>query len=56
MLMIVHNNEEAKSGTMRYRYKGDLDSLSVQDIQSFISDWESNWLEPILKSQPVPTV
>jgi hypothetical protein len=56
MLMIVSSNEEEGSGRKRYKYEGDLNTLTKSDIESFIFDWEADVLEPILKSQKPPEV
>lgn len=51
--MLVNHNEEEGSKS-RYKFEGDLNTLTVRDIESFMFDWEAGILEPILKSQKPP--
>jgi hypothetical protein len=50
MLMLMFNDEEHSNGLKKYRWEGDLNTITVDDIQIFIDEWEADILTPILKS------
>jgi len=54
LLMILTHNEEAKTGNYRYKFEGNLDTLTVKDIERFINDWEADAIPQMLKSQKPP--
>lgn len=53
-LMLIFNDEENGNGLKKFRWDGDLNTLTVDDIEMFISDWEADILTPILKSEKPP--
>lgn len=38
----------------KFAYEGDINSMTVDNIGSFIQDFKDNKLEPFLKSDPIP--
>lgn len=38
----------------KYKYEGDVASLTLADIDKFIEDYKANKLEAYLKSEPIP--
>lgn len=54
ILMILTHNDEAKTGNFRYRYEGNLDTLTVADVDGFINDWEADVIPQMLKSEKPP--
>ena len=56
MLMLMFNDEENSNGLKKYKWDGDLNTITVDDIQIFIDEWEADILTPILKSQKPPAI
>jgi hypothetical protein len=54
MILLMFNDDERQGGTHRFKWEGDLNTITVEDIEMFIQDWEADILEPILKSQKPP--
>ena len=54
LLMLIVNDEENDRGLMKYKWDGDLSSMTIDDVETFIDDWEADNVTPILKSQEPP--
>ena len=49
-LMLIVNDEENDRGLMKYKYDGDIATMTVDDIELFLDDWEADIIPPVLKT------
>ena len=39
---------------IKYRWSGEIESLSVRDLKAFIKDFRDEKLDPYYRSEPIP--
>ena len=50
----MHILEPVAKDVKKYRYEGDIENLSVEEVRNFFTEFKQGKLTPYLKSAPIP--